>query len=95
MLAFLLKVGQSIVHVLPAAIARLLVLAVLLVALLLHVSASRRIEKLEVAETERRVQYENVINAVTELKIEVRGYRDDMRQENKALKEQRRMGRKE
>lgn len=89
MLAFVLRVGQAIIRILPAAIARLLVLAVLVLAGLAHVSATRRIEVLERTQDRLETQNGHVLRALNELTAEVRGYREDIREENKALKAKR------
>lgn len=86
MLALLGKTLDALIRLLPAAMARLLVLAILLGALLLHLSALRRISTVERAQDHLETQNTHVLKAVTELTAEVRGYREDIREENKTLK---------
>ena len=93
MMAFLAATGRALVAQLPPAIARILVLMLLVGVLTLHVWASARITALELADEKLRTadimlseQNKHVLAAVAELTTEVRGYRDDIRDENKALK---------
>ena len=93
MTAFLAKVLDALVKMLPA----VLVLALLGAAALHVLTATRidnridglerqRIRALEEAKIEQGAQLVHVLAALQDLATEVRGYRDDMRAENKALK---------
>lgn len=76
----------SLARLLPAALARVLLVCVILVALALHLRTSARIEALEISQVEMRSGTEHLIRAVDSLADEVRGYRSDLREENKLLK---------
>jgi hypothetical protein len=93
-LAFFLRVGEAIVRALPAALARLLLVAVLLGAAVLHLSAVSRIARLEREHDALAIETRLLRGAVTELLGEIRGYRDDIRAENKALKDERSRGKR-
>ena len=88
------KVLEALLKALPVALVRLLLLAVVLGAAAAHLTATRRIEVLERGqdrlEDRFKTQNEHVLAALGELKSEVRGYRDDIREENKTLKARRR-----
>lgn len=88
---------ETFIRLLPATIARTLLVLVTVGALGLHIWAMERIRSLEVADTDRRVeaaelraQNAHVLAAVKELAEEIRGYREDIRDENKALRGARR-----
>ncbi len=89
------RVGEALVKMLPAAVARLLLLAVVVGALALHFSAVARISALERATDQHEFKMQQLLTAMQELTSEVRNYREDIRQENKALKKQRLTGPKE
>ncbi len=95
MLALLTKTLKTIIDMLPAAVARLLLLLALVGALTLHLKASQRIRMLEDADGALRQadallaeQNRHILEVMTDLTDEVRGYRQDMREENKALRAQ-------
>ncbi len=93
--AFFTRCFEAIVKALPAALVRVLLLVTLIGAAVLHFYATGRIGALERSQDALVIQNGHVLRAVNDLAAEVRGYRDDIREENKALKKQRLTGPKE
>lgn len=86
MLTFAIRVGEAFVRALPATLARLLLLAVVVGGLLLHHTATQRITKLEQASGMHEFQMSQLLLAMQDLTGEVRAYRADQRDEIKALR---------
>jgi hypothetical protein len=86
MTAFLVEVGKAVVKTLPATVARILLLVSIVAAFALHMAATARITALEHSDIVLGEQTRSMIDAVDALTVEVRGYREDMREENKLLR---------
>lgn len=78
---------KGFVEALPAALARALLLGTLVAAGALHFFAIHRIEVLEVTQARQEERYQATITVVTELRDEVRGYRADILEQNRLLRE--------
>lgn len=92
-LTFVADIGRALAKALPPIIAWVLLLLTAVGAVALHVTAAERItvletqeRKLENTDTLLSGQNQLVMKSVQELTEEVRGYREDIREENKALK---------
>jgi hypothetical protein len=95
MLTFITKTLKSIVDLLPATLARLLLLLMVVGAVTLHAWATARIDALERTDLVLAVQNRHVLAALQGLRDEVRGYRTDMREENQQLRQERRNNRQQ
>ncbi len=94
MSSLLARFIEAFVRLLPATLARMLLVLSVMGALGLHLWAMERIHKLEMADADRRVevgkiqaQNSYVLRAVEDLTVEIRGYREDIRSENKNLRQ--------
>lgn len=92
---FLLKIGAEFAKALPVAIVRVLLLLTLIGAGALHVTATRRINILERGADAAKVQQGAVMTKLDELTAEVRGYRNDILDQNRLLREQQQKGGKQ
>ncbi len=92
---FLGRCLEALIKVLPAALVRLLLIAVVIGAATLHYLATTRIGALERSQDALQIQNGHVLRAVNDLASEVRGYREDIREENKVLKAKQLAGPKE
>lgn len=86
MLAFAVRVGENIVRALPATLTRLLLLLTVAGGLYLHLTATTRIAVLERAKDIHEFQMSQLLLAMQGLTDEVRAYREDQREEIKALR---------
>lgn len=95
--AFFARLVESFVQLLPPAIVRVALLLTVAGALFLHLLASFRIERLETEMARMKVETQASMAEVKaetkamgsrleELVTEIRSYRQDIREENKALK---------
>ena len=89
---FLAEAFKAFVRALPDALVRVLLIVVVVGAAVLHLLATERITNLERSQSDLRIQNVHVLTAVNDLATEVRGYREDMREENRALKGLQRSG---
>jgi len=86
MISFMSKLVDEFTKALPATIARLLLLTAVIGAAMLHITSIRRIESIEMKQYALEMK---VLPAVEELTNEVRGYRRDIIDQNRELREQR------
>ena len=90
MITFILGFFRELIKLLPAAVARVLLILTLLGGISLHLLSVRRIEVLErgadAAQIKGDLRYNQLLRSVDELAIEVRGYRADILEQNKELR---------
>lgn len=86
MRSFLMKIGLEIVKLLPPALARLLLLSVIVAGIILHFSAREDIYRLAERTSKVEEAQSNSKELMREILLEIRGYRADILKQNEELR---------